>query len=174
MGLSVILRTKWNLSLLPGNVPLLDKNRQVFVCVCVCVPFLHLTSICKWKNGTKTKWNEKPLTTNKNLNKPSSLVTGLYISKEPSTQPSRNATPWRVVGSRPTTQETAGNGINTTARVTLHGAQGPKITLPSPLVEILTGILATHRYHEISSSSQSWINSCYQITYPKYTPEDFL
>ena len=38
----------------------------------------------------------------------------------------------------PTTQEIANNIIDT-ARVAVHGAQGPKITLHKPLVEILIG-----------------------------------
>ena len=101
----------------------------------VTVPFLHLTSVCKWRNGTKTK--------QKILNKPSSLVWGFYISQEPQTQPPCNVTPWRAIGSRPTTQETANNVINT-ARVTVHGPQGLKITLPKPFVEILTGTVAKH------------------------------
>lgn len=34
MGLLDILGTKWNLSLLSGNVQILDKNRQGILCGC--------------------------------------------------------------------------------------------------------------------------------------------
>lgn len=72
MGLLADLRTKWTLPLHPGNVPLLDKNRQVktatfkqlsfkFYYFCkknfffFSVPFLHLTSV-KVLNTTKLIW----------------------------------------------------------------------------------------------------------------------
>ena len=58
-----------------------------------------------------------------------------------------------------------------TARVAVNGAQGPKITLPKPLVEILT--VTTH-YNNKISSSHSWVHGYSQITYPKCTSEYFL
>ena len=63
-------------------------------------------------NGeTVPKRNEtkNPKDKEKSLNKPSCLVLGVYISQELSTQPPCNVTPWRTVGSTPTTQETANN-----------------------------------------------------------------
>ena len=50
------------------------------------------------------------------------------------------------------TQESINNIINI-ATVAVYGAQGPKITLPTPLVEILTGTVVTHCYNKIASSS---------------------
>ena len=70
------------------------------------------------------------------------------------------------------TEETINDVINTT-RVVVHGAQGPKITLPKPPVEIQTGTVATHFYSKISSS-HSWVHGCNQVTYPKPTSEDLL
>lgn len=52
------------------------------------------------------------------------------------------------------TQEITNDAINT-ARVAVHGAQGPKIALPRSLVELLTGAMATHCYNKILSSSPS-------------------
>ena len=49
------------------------------------------------------------------------------------------------------TQETA-NDIISTARVAVFGAQGPKITVPKPLSEILTGTVAMHCFSKIYSS----------------------
>ena len=71
------------------------------------------------------------------------------------------------------TQETLNYIINT-IRTAVHGAQGPKITLPKPLVEILTGTVPTHCFNKISSSFHPGVHSCNQITYPKRTSEDFL
>ena len=51
----------------------------------------------------------------------------------------------------PMTQETA-NDIISTARVAVFGAQGPKITVPKPLSEILTGTVAMHCFSKIYSS----------------------
>lgn len=51
----------------------------------------------------------------------------------------------------PMTQQTANNTIST-ARVAVLGAQGPRITVPKPLLEILTGTVATHCFSKIYSS----------------------
>ena len=71
----------------------------------------------------------------------------------------------------PVSQETINDIVNT-ARVAVHGAQGPKITLPKPLLEILTGTVATHCYNKISFSShpgviavgRSFIQNVFQRT----------
>lgn len=71
----------------------------------------------------------------------------------------------------PMTQETLNDLINT--RIAVQGAQGPQITLPQPLLEILTGTVATHCQNKISSSP-SWVHSYNQTTQPKCTLEDIL
>ena len=70
-------------------------------------------------------------------------------------------------------QETINDVVNTT-RVAVHRAQGPRITLPKPLLEILTGTVATHHYNKILFSSHPGVHSCRQIFYPKCVSEDFL
>lgn len=65
------------------NVPLLAKNRQhCYYYFLIVAPFLHLPSVCKWRNNTKTKQyqNEKSKE-QKTLNKPSKLASGSTFHK---------------------------------------------------------------------------------------------
>ena len=110
----MILGTKWNLSLLPGSVPLLDKSSQVYYFF--SVPFLHLTLV-----------------------KVVNITTDLAVSGETikDKQTILNKTSFGLgILHIPTLQETINYTINI-ASLAAHGAQGAKTTLLKPLVEIL-------------------------------------
>ena len=111
----MILGTKWNLFLLPGNVPLLDKSHQVSFFF-FYVPFLHLTLV-------------------KVLNITTDLAVSGETIKDKQTILSKTSFGLGILHI-PTPQETINYIINT-ASSAAHGAQDAKITLLKPLVEIL-------------------------------------
>ena len=71
----MILGTNWNFSLLPGNVPLLDKNSQVYFFFSVPLLHLILVNVLNIKTdlaaGGETIKDKQII-----LNKTSSLVLG--------------------------------------------------------------------------------------------------